>query len=154
QGFRRQAAGILKQPVPDGTPFREVQFQSLSESGLPPLHSGLLQAQQAALAATGFKSTLVDLGSGDGSVGLAIVAASESDGAASAAPPAASDSAGRPREASSLHPSTPAPLPGGNTKDAKEAISAARDKKRFLGGGVEYKPGQGFRLLGTVHARR
>ena len=152
RGFRNLAKEKLAQETGD-SPFRQVDFNAVSAVVSVPLHSGLLQDQQASLAAIGYKSTLVDLG--DGFLGLAVMAAPKSDGGSAAeTPPAASQATGNPDEAADLHPQTPHPLAGGNNPDTKKLIANEEDKRRFIGGGVEYKPGQSFRLFGTGHVRR
>lgn len=156
RAFREHAHQILTSPLSSGSSLRQVDFTALSSTPLPPLQSGLLQNQQASLAAAGYQATLVDLG-GDGSmVGLVVVPASVSNGAsAGEAPPTdASRPTGRPGEFLNPHPATASPVPNGNADETDKMLAPQRDRRYFLGGGVDFKPGQGFRLFGAGHARR
>ncbi len=171
RAFRLRSTQILGEPVadPDATK-REVDLRALvigaedvSRTGtfmLPPMDSAQLALIQQRLLLLMHQAALFDFRPEELLFDLVIDATTPQEGAAAESnlitgtaetPPNAPKTSSRPGAAADLQVSPVAPAATSNP--GTSADTPRREKKNFLGGGIEYNPGQGIRAFGSLQRR-
>lgn len=167
EAFRRSGAPELARPLDPKATKRGIDLEALvfridptPGFELPPVDAVVLGDIQQRLMILGFTASLFDSDPARQLLDLVIDAATPQKSAAAEsnavtgttdAPPNAPAITPRPHADANLHPDPLIATPTVNPTQA--ANTARREQKTFIGAGVEYRPGQGIRGLGSFQRK-
>jgi hypothetical protein len=163
--FRKRGAEILAEPLDPEATKREIDIEQLifdtepeekaETFELPPLDGGLLGQIQQRLLALEYTASVFEFNPGELLVDLVIDPTTPQSGAGSEANPFTGTAVtapnspavtSRPGAAPDVQPQPVRPVPpNGN----QPSVTPREQDKNYVGGGFEYRPGQGVRALAT-----
>jgi hypothetical protein len=168
KAFRRGGQTELARAIDPKATKRDIDLAALvsrtEQSGgsfeLPPVDAVVLSDIQQRVMLLGFTASLFDSDPARQLLDLVIDATTPQPGAAAEsnavtgttdAPPNAPAIAPRPNAGANLHPDPLVATPAVNPSQA--ANTARRAQKTFIGAGIEFRPGQGIRGLGSFQRK-
>jgi hypothetical protein len=171
RAFRRAGAATMSAALPPGATKREIDLRALfaasqlanggASPALPPVDAGGLAEIQQRLLLLGFSGGLFDRDPSQQLMDLVIERNTPETGAATGSniiggtaetPSNSAPVSAAPGAATGLQPPpiVPAPQPDGGRLPGS---TPRREQKNFLGGGLEYRPGQGIRAFGQFQRK-